>query len=193
MNILPCFFVPQKHIRLHNNRHLLSPLLVPLYQEFLVDPREEHECYYWTALVRCLSSIIPLTLCVSLGTWGVGACVWGWPPHLVCATAEWQMESWTDMGRAGESHKWGEPARKTSLGQMKDEKLPELWRISNQDMETSHQLAKEVSPRGGKGSSIKHVGWALQDGMDMGDCCLFWILEIFLSVKQDRFSFKEIS
>lgn len=149
-------------------------------------------------LLNCISEVLVFhhsldPVCVSwdLRCWGL--CLRVASKHQVCATAEWQMESWTDMGRAGESHKWGEPARKTSLGQMKDEKLPELWRISNQDMETSHQLAKEVSPRGGKGSSIKHVGWALQDGMDMGDCCLFWILEIFLSVKQDRFSFKEIS
>lgn len=76
---------------------------------------------------------------------------------------------------------------------MKDEMLAESWRISNQDMETAHQLEKEVSPRGGKGSNKKHVGWALQGGMDMEDCPHFWILKTFLSVRQGWVSFQETS
>lgn len=194
MNILPCFFVPQKHIRLHNNRHLLSPLLVPLYQEFLVDPREEHECYYWTALVRCLSSIIPLTLCVSLGTWGVGARVWGWPPNtrsVPLLSDKWRVGlTWGGQGNPineenlQEKQAWGK--WKMRSYQSCEELATRTWR---------HHISWQKRSAQGvvKGSSIKHVGWALQDGMDMGDCCLFWILEIFLSVKQDRFSFKEIS
>lgn len=45
------------------------------------------------------------------------------------------------------------------------------------------QLTKQVSQRGGKQSGIKHVGWALQGGMDMESCHSFWILTIFLSLR----------
>lgn len=129
-------------------------------------------------LSKCISEVLvfhqPLTLHVSPGTWGVGVCVWMWPPNTRSVPQlNGRMESWIDTG--SRTHKW-KPARKTSLGQMKDKKLPESWRISDQDMETPHQLAKDVSPRGGKGSSIKHMGWGLQDGMDMENATIseFW-------------------
>lgn len=74
-------------------------------------------------------------------------------------------------------------SKKKGPGQRKEEKVLESWRISdNEDTETLHQLAKEVSRRGGKGSGIKHVGWALQHDMDMENCHDFWILKIFFSL-----------
>lgn len=64
-----------------------------------------------------------------------------------------------------------ENQQEKGVGQRKDGKLLEYWRISyNEDTETLCHLAKQFSQRGGKGSGIKHVGWALQCGMDIAYC-----------------------